>query len=79
MITPEALTETLKAAFPEAHVEVFDKTGMSDHYILYIRSAQFDGMNTLARHRAVNTAVKPLMESGQLHAIEIKADSISAV
>ena len=74
MISSQALTDLLKTVFEGAHVEVFDKTGAQDHYILYIRASQFEGQNTLARHRMVNDAVKPLIESGQLHAIEIKAE-----
>lgn len=75
MIAPEALKAVLESAFEKARVEVFDKTGANDHYIVYINTAVFNGLPTLARNRMVNAAVKPLIESGQLHAIEIKTDT----
>ncbi|XVJ52203.1 MAG: BolA/IbaG family iron-sulfur metabolism protein [Vampirovibrio sp.] len=72
MISPNDLTQHLKNAFPDAHVEVFDKTGEQDHYIVYIRSAEFLGKNTLACHRRVQSVLAPLIQTGQLHASEIK-------
>ena len=75
MIHPNMLTEHLKKAFNEAHVEVFDKTGEEDHYIVYIRSADFIGKSSLAQHRLVQKVLAPLMASGELHAAEIKTDS----
>jgi stress-induced morphogen len=74
MIDPQLLQATLEVAFPASQVEVFDKTGASDHFIVYICSELFVGKNPLARHRAVNDAVAELIKSGQLHAIEIKTD-----
>jgi stress-induced morphogen len=74
MISPEALCEFLKNALGEAHVEAFDKTGEQNHYLLYVRSPIFAGKPLMARHRLVQNALKPLMESGQLHATEIKTD-----
>jgi stress-induced morphogen len=74
MISPEALCDHLRETFPTAHIEAYDKTGMQDHYIIYMRDASFQGKATLARHRSVQQALAPLMASGALHAAEIKAD-----
>jgi stress-induced morphogen len=72
MIHPDNLTQHLKEAFTKAHVEIFDKTGGQDHYIIYIRSSDFAGKTSLAQHRLVQKALAPLMASGELHAAEIK-------
>ena len=72
MIHPDTLTQHLKDAFTQAHVEVFDKTGGQDHYIVYIRSSVFAGKSSLTQHRLVQKALAPLMASGELHAAEIK-------
>jgi stress-induced morphogen len=79
MISPEDLKQHLETNFPNAHVEVFDTNGMSDHYIIYIRDSAFEGKNTLSRHRMVQQCLSPLMASGQLHAAEIKAEVPSLV
>ena len=83
MISPEALVAHLQealasqAASQEAapnhhtHVEAFDKTGAADHYAIYVRSTAFEGLPTMAQHRMVNAALKPLIASGQLHAAEL--------
>jgi stress-induced morphogen len=74
MINPDDLKQHLQGEFPQAHVEVFDTNGMSDHYVIYIRDVAFEGKNTLSRHRMVQKCLAPLMADGRLHAAEIKAD-----
>jgi stress-induced morphogen len=75
MISPEALVahlqEALAAPNHHTHVEAFDKTGAADHYAIYVRSTAFEGLPTMAQHRQVNAALKPLIASGQLHAAEL--------
>jgi len=73
MIHAPHLIDHLKATLEgDPHVEVFDKTGAADHYIVYVRSSEFTGKPLMARHRLVQAALKPLMDAGQLHAAEIK-------
>jgi stress-induced morphogen len=75
MIQAPKLVEHIKSTMNgDPHVEVFDKTGMSDHFIVYVRSPEFSGKPLMARHRLVQAALKPLMDAGQLHAAEIKTD-----
>jgi stress-induced morphogen len=71
MILPADLTALLMARFPDAAVEIFDKTGIQEHYIVVVRSSDFIAMNTLTRHRAVQDAVREALADGRLHAIEI--------
>lgn len=80
-IAPNELSELIKAhlqaqspgaSADDIEVQVLDKTGMSDHYIVYVCWAGFSAMPAMARHRTVYAAVTPALQSGALHAIEIK-------
>ncbi|MDX2084314.1 MAG: BolA/IbaG family iron-sulfur metabolism protein [Candidatus Melainabacteria bacterium] len=72
MIDEQSLTELIQAHLPESRVQVHDKTGMQDHYIVVVSSTAFQGQNAMARHRMVYAAVQPALNDGRLHAIEIK-------
>ena len=72
MISIDDLKALIQQAFDDAHIEIFDKTGMSDHYIVYIRSKEFEGKNPIARRQAVYAAVDEALKDGRLHAIEIQ-------
>ena len=43
MISIPDLIGIVKAAVPDAEVNVMDKTGMSDHFIIHVVSASFEG------------------------------------
>jgi stress-induced morphogen len=78
MITPETLTTLIQATFTDAEVEVFDLTGMQDHYRVYIESAAFEGVPLLKRHQLVYQAVDSALKSGALHALEIKTEVMTS-
>ncbi len=71
MINPADLESLLKQSFTDARIMMMDKTGQSDHFILTVISDDFEGQGIMDRHRAVMDALKPVYESGQLHAAEI--------
>lgn len=70
-----AAEAALRSAFPaatEVTVTDFSDAGCEGSKLaVRIVSAEFDGQALLARHRAVNAAVAPLM--GSIHALTIKA------
>jgi stress-induced morphogen len=72
MMPPAEVEAAVKAHFPNAHVEVFDKTGVHDHYIVFVCDDSFSSLNAMARHRAVYAALNPALSDGRLHAVEIK-------
>ena len=53
MISIPDLAALVKGAIPDAEVEILDKTGMKDHFIIHVTSATFEAMDIMARHRAV--------------------------
>ena len=72
MISIPDLAALVKGSIPDAEVEILDKTGMSDHFIIHVTSATFEPMDLMARHRAVQAVVNQAMEDGSVHAAEIK-------
>ena len=66
------LINLVKIAVPDAEVNVLDKTGMSDHFIIHVTSAAFEELGIMDRHRKVQDALNPAMQDGRIHAAEIK-------
>jgi stress-induced morphogen len=74
MIAQSDLIQMICQSIPDAQVDVTDKTGMSDHFIIQVRSKAFDGVALMDRHRQVMSCLEPAMRDGRLHAAEIKTE-----
>jgi stress-induced morphogen len=61
----------IRAAFPDADVEIQDLAGDGDHYKAVIASAAFAGKTRVAQHQAVYAALKGRM-GGELHALALE-------
>ncbi len=72
MISIPDLIDLVKTAVPDAEVNVLDKTGMSDHFIIHVTSVAFEELGIMDRHRKVQDALNPAMKDGRIHAAEIK-------
>ncbi|PIQ97685.1 MAG: BolA family transcriptional regulator [Nitrospinae bacterium CG11_big_fil_rev_8_21_14_0_20_56_8] len=72
MISIEDLVGLVKTGIPDAEVDVMDKTGMRDHFIIYVTSGKFKEMDVMSRHRAVQATLTSAMQDGRIHAAEIK-------
>jgi BolA family transcriptional regulator, general stress-responsive regulator len=79
----ERMRAALVAAFSPTELDIVDEShlhhghagaapGGETHYALKIRSAAFAGLSRLAKHRAVNDALKAEFAAG-LHALHIDA------
>ena len=79
----ERMRAALEAEFSPTELDIVDEShlhhghagaapGGQTHYAVKIRSAAFAGLSRLARHRAVNDALKAEFETG-LHALHIDA------
>ncbi len=79
----ERIRAALVAAFSPGELDIVDEShlhhghagaapGGETHYALKIRSPAFAGLSRLAKHRAVNDALKAEFASG-LHALHIDA------
>jgi len=79
----ERIRTALAAAFSPSELDIVDEShlhhghagaapGGETHYSVKIRSAAFTGLSRLAKHRAVNDALKAEFAAG-LHALHIDA------
>ena len=84
MSKTDEIREKLQAAFAPNALEVVDDSeshrghggyqeGGESHYNVRIRSAAFDGLSRVARHRAVHSALGPDL-IGRIHALALDLD-----
>jgi stress-induced morphogen len=60
----------IRAAIPDAEVEITDLAGDGDHYAARVVSKSFAGMSRVAQTRAVYAALGGRM-GGELHALQL--------
>jgi len=70
MISADAITQRLQAAFPDVEVKLTDLTGGQDHWQAVIVTAAFAGLSPIARHRKVYAALAEEMK-GPIHALTL--------
>lgn len=80
----QQIEDQLAKAFATRALEVIDDTeshrghagfteGVESHFNVMIRSQDFAGMNRLARHRAIHTALGPALIAS-IHALALDVD-----
>jgi stress-induced morphogen len=72
MISTQDIVSLIQTDLPDAQVDLLDKTGMSDHFIIRVVSPKFESVPLMDRHRMVMKALQPAMQDGRLHAAEIQ-------
>jgi stress-induced morphogen len=60
----------IKAALPDAEVEIRDLAGDGDHYAAHVTSAAFAGKSRVQQHKLVYEALGGRM-GGALHALQL--------
>ena len=60
----------IRAALPDADVEITDLAGDGDHYAARVTSAAFAGLSRVKQHQAVYAALGGRM-GGVLHALQL--------
>ena len=61
----------IKAALPDAEVEIEALVDDGDHYLARVRSAAFAGKNRVQQHKMVYEALGGRM-GGELHALQLQ-------
>ncbi|MBL8548424.1 MAG: BolA family transcriptional regulator [Hyphomonadaceae bacterium] len=69
-MTSDEIETLLRAAFPDASIEIVDLAGDGDHYKAVIRSGAFAGKSRVAQHQLVYAALKGKI-GGDLHALAL--------
>ena len=65
------IQELIRAALPDAVVEIRDLAGDGDHYAARVVSASFAGMSRVRQHQLVYKALGGRM-GGELHALQLE-------
>jgi len=66
----EEIESMIRAAIPDAHVEITDLAGDGDHYAARVVSESFRGQSRVAQQRRVYEALGGNM-GGVLHALQL--------
>jgi stress-induced morphogen len=66
----DEIIQRIRAALPDAQVELRDLTGTSDHWEATITSAAFAGKSPVERHRMVYAALADELR-GPIHALTL--------
>ena len=63
----------IRAAFPDASVEITDLAGDGNHYAASVVAEEFRGLNRVKQHQLVYAALKGRMDgpNGELHALAL--------
>jgi stress-induced morphogen len=64
------IEDMIRAALPDALVEITDLAGDGDHYAARVTSASFEGLSRIKQHQAVYAALGGNM-GGVLHALQL--------
>ena len=70
----DAIAERIRAALPDARVELTDLTGTEDHWQATVISSAFAGKSLIERHRMVMAALAAEMR-GPIHALTLDVKS----
>jgi stress-induced morphogen len=69
-VKAEDIADKIRAAMPDAKVELQDLTGTADHWKATIVSSAFAGKSLIQRHRLVMAALAEEMK-GPIHALTL--------
>jgi stress-induced morphogen len=71
-VKAEAIADKIRAALPDARIELTDLTGTEDHWQATVISSAFTGKSLIERHRMVMAALAVEMK-GPIHALTLQA------
>jgi stress-induced morphogen len=73
-IEGDTIVALLRAALPDAKIEMIDLAGDNNHWKAVIESEQFRGKSRVAQHQLVYAALKGKMDgaNGELHALALE-------
>lgn len=66
----DTIAAMIRAALPDAEVEITDLAGDGDHYAARVVSASFRGLSRVRQHQTVYAALGGRM-GGELHALQL--------
>jgi len=73
-MTPAEIESMIKAAIPDAQVNIEDLRGDGDHYAAYVVSPTFKGKTRVQQHQMVYQALRGRM-GNELHALALQTSA----
>jgi stress-induced morphogen len=70
-MSPAEIESMIKAAIPDAQINIEDLRGDGDHYAAYVISATFKGKSRVQQHQMVYQALRGRM-GNELHALALQ-------
>jgi stress-induced morphogen len=67
----------IKAALPDAEIEIRDLAGDDNHWAATVRSSQFRGISRVRQHQLVYAAIGTDM-GGALHALQLQTEVLES-
>jgi stress-induced morphogen len=67
----ERIRALLEERFPDASVDVVDRTGGGDHFHVTVESGAFAGLSLVEQHRLVNRTLTEPLADGSIHELRI--------
>jgi acid stress-induced BolA-like protein IbaG/YrbA len=74
-MSPEAISNLIEQALPGASINVQDPNRDGQHFAAIVVAPQFEGLTMIKQHRLVNEALKEHLDSGMIHALQLKTYS----
>jgi len=74
MIDEASMTGMIRSVFPDAQIQIWDRTGTMDHFDVLVRASGFAALSPLDRHRAIEKALAPARADGRIHALAIRTE-----
>ena len=72
MLTPAGIAALIRAALPDAEIEIADTTGGGNHFEARVVTTAFEGKSMIEQHQAVYAPLRSLLATGELHALALK-------
>lgn len=67
----DEIERLIRAAIPDAKIDIRDLAGDGDHYAARVVSRSFEGLNKVKQHQLVYRALGSRM-GGELHALQLE-------
>jgi acid stress-induced BolA-like protein IbaG/YrbA len=72
MISAPQIEALIIQALPDAQVNVLDPNNDGQHFSAVVVAPQFVGLTMIKQHRLINEALKARIDSGEIHALQLK-------
>ena len=77
MISHNDIAEFIRAELPNARVQVEDPNHDGQHFAAIVVADQFEGLSMIKQHKLVYGAIQNHLDSGAVHALQLKTYSTS--